>query len=366
MTADPPEAVRRAEQVAAHLFLLAGQHPGTTAAESLAAAHWYGLAAERYGYAGVWIAEHHFTSYGACPSAPAFAAHLLGATRRVTVGTAACILSNRHPVALAEEAVLLDELSGGRFALGVARGGPWVDLEVFGTGLDRYTDGFAESVDLLTSWLQGDEYIAGSGRFPFRPVRVVPRPRRQIPVWIAATSVPTVELAARRGLPLLLGMHATNPEKAELLDRYAQVAAAHGHRPASAAHASAHLAHVADTDAEAEGAVRAALPGLLAGTDEYVRIDGSSSPRPERSRYVDTLLDIHPVGGPARCRQRIAEAAAVPGVRHLLLMVEAAGGRQTTLDNIARLASEVLDLTAPNPPLDDSVDGRVRRPVPTR
>ncbi|MFC6017731.1 LLM class flavin-dependent oxidoreductase [Plantactinospora solaniradicis] len=366
MTADPPEAVRRVGQVAAHLFLLAGQHPGTTAAESLAAAHRYGLAAERYGYAGVWIAEHHFTSYGACPSAPAFAAHLLGATRHVTVGTAACILSNRHPVALAEEAVLLDELSGGRFALGVARGGPWVDLEVFGTGLDRYTDGFADSVDLLTRWLQGDEYVAGTNRFPFRAVRVVPGPRRHIPVWIAATSISTVELAARRGLPLLLGMHATNTEKAELLERYAQISVSHGHRPAAAPHASAHLAYVADTDTEAKAAVRAALPGLLSGTDEYVRIDGSPSPRPERSRYVDTLLDIHPVGGPAHCRQRLAEAAAVPGVRHLLLMVEAAGGRQTTLDNIARLASQVLDLTPPGPSGWDSTDGRVRRPVPAQ
>jgi alkanesulfonate monooxygenase SsuD/methylene tetrahydromethanopterin reductase-like flavin-dependent oxidoreductase (luciferase family) len=366
VTADPTQDVRRAEQVAAHLLLLAGQHPDTTAAESLAAAHRYGLTAERYGYSGVWIAEHHFTSYGTCPSAPSFAAHLLGATRHVTVGTAACILSNRHPVALAEEAVLLDELSGGRFALGVARGGPWVDLEVFGTGLDRYTDGFDGSVDLLTRWLQGDEYVAGTSRFPFRAVRVVPRPRRQIPVWIAATSTSTVEMAARRGLPLLLGMHANNAEKAELLDRYARVSAAHGHQSEAAAHASAHLAYVADTDAEAEAAVRAALPGLLSGTDEYVRIDGSPSPRPERSRYVDTLLDIHPVGGPARCRQRLAEAAAVPGVRHLLLMVEAAGGRQTTLDNIARLASEVLDLTAPDPPAGDSVDGQVQRPVPTR
>lgn len=186
--------------VQAHLFLLAGQHPDSTHAETLAAAKEYALAGEAADYAGVWIAEHHFISYGVCPSALAFAAYLLGATRRITVGTAACILSNRHPVALAEETVLLDELSGGRFALGVGRGGPWVDLEVFGTGRQRYADGFAESIDLLASWLSGAERVTGTGRFPFRPVRVVPRPRRPIPVWIAATSASTVELAARHGL----------------------------------------------------------------------------------------------------------------------------------------------------------------------
>ena len=106
------------------VFLLAGQFPGTSHAQALHEAMSYALAAERAGFDGVWIAEHHFISYGTCPSALAFTAHLLGRTTRIRVGTAACILSNRHPVALAEEAVLLDELSGGRLDLGVARGGP--------------------------------------------------------------------------------------------------------------------------------------------------------------------------------------------------------------------------------------------------
>jgi hypothetical protein len=54
------------------------------------------------------------------------------------------MLANRHPVALAEETALLDHLSNGRFHLGVGRGGPWVDLEVFGTGPYRYQHGLAE------------------------------------------------------------------------------------------------------------------------------------------------------------------------------------------------------------------------------
>jgi alkanesulfonate monooxygenase SsuD/methylene tetrahydromethanopterin reductase-like flavin-dependent oxidoreductase (luciferase family) len=334
-----------------HVFLLAGQFPGTSHAQTLAAAHRYALAAERAGFAGVWIAEHHFISYGVCPSAVAFAGHLLGATSRITVGTAACVLSNRHPVALAEEAVLLDELSGGRFALGVGRGGPWVDLEVFGTGLDRYATGFAESVDLLRSWLSGAGTVGGAGpEFTFRPVPVVPRPRRPVPLWIAATSPSTVDLAARRGLPLLLGMQADDEEKAELLTTYARTAAAHGHDPAAVDHASAHLAYLADTDAEAVEAVRAGLPGLLAGTDGYVRIDGSAPTRPDRGRYLDRLLDLHPVGGQRRCLDRLGSTVASTGVRDLLLMVEAAGDQSRTLANIARLGAEVLPVIATGAP----------------
>jgi alkanesulfonate monooxygenase SsuD/methylene tetrahydromethanopterin reductase-like flavin-dependent oxidoreductase (luciferase family) len=221
----------------------------------------YARTAETAGFDGVWLAEHHFISYGVCPSAVAPAGFLLGRTTRLRVGTAAAILSTWHPVALAEETVLLDTVSGGRFDLGVARGGPWVDLEVFGTGLHRYTTGFPESLDLLLDTLSGRSTVAAHGTcFRFREVAVVPRPPRPTPVWVAATSPSTVDIAAARGLPLPLGMHGDNTAKAAI-NRYAQTVIAAGHHPGTPAHASAHLAHVADTVEDAEAALRAALPG---------------------------------------------------------------------------------------------------------
>ncbi|GAB3841668.1 hypothetical protein GCM10029963_13280 [Micromonospora andamanensis] len=296
MTADSSETRRAGQGVRAHLFLLAGQRPGDTHAEALATAHRYGRAAEAAGFAGVWIAEHHFIPYGVCPSAITFAAHLLGATRRIEVGTAACILSNRHPVALGEEAALLHELSGGRFRLGVGRGGPWVDLEVFGTGTERFAHGFPDSLELLTRWLSGQPTVAGNHRFPFRAVPVVPRPRSRLPVWVAATSTGTVDLAARHGLPLLLGLHADLAEKAELLDRYARAAEAHGHDPAGVGHASAHLAQVARSDEEAARTVGTGLPPLLAGTREYVRLDGTPAGQRGSGRIRQAACR-HPSGG---------------------------------------------------------------------
>ncbi|MBO0868191.1 MAG: LLM class flavin-dependent oxidoreductase [Micromonosporaceae bacterium] len=316
------------------VFLLAGQFPGTSHAQALRHALEYAIAAERAGFDGVWVAEHHFISYGVCPSALAFAGHLLGRTSRIRVGTAACILSNRHPVALAEEAVLLHELSGGRLDLGVARGGPWIDLEVFGTGLPRYESGFAESVDLLLAWLSGAENVGANGNhFRFRPVAVVPTPRRPVPVWVAATSAPTADLAAARGLPLLLGVHATTAEKRHLLDRYTD-----GDLP----HASAHLAYVADTLAQARDALRAAMPAWLATTTQYRRIDGGTGPAREPHSYLAHLLDIHPVGPPELCVQRLTDALAGTRVRRLLLMVEGTGDPALTLANIARLGAQVL------------------------
>jgi alkanesulfonate monooxygenase SsuD/methylene tetrahydromethanopterin reductase-like flavin-dependent oxidoreductase (luciferase family) len=319
------------------VFLLAGQFPGTSHAQALHNALSYALAAEQAGFDGVWIAEHHFISYGTCPSALAFTGHLLGRTARLRVGTAACILSNRHPVALAEEAILLDELSGGRLDLGVARGGPWIDLDVFGAGLDRFAHGFTESLDLLLAWLSGTDKVGADGKFfRFPPVAVVPAPRRPVPVWVAATSEPTVRLAATRRLPLLLGMHATTDEKRRLLDHY------DGHGPSGLAHASAHVAYVADTPTGAREALRAAMPGWLSTTAQYVRIDAGAGPARDPRAYLEHLLDIHPVGPPDLCVQRLADTVAATGVQRLLLMVEGAGDRDKTLANIARLGADIL------------------------
>jgi alkanesulfonate monooxygenase SsuD/methylene tetrahydromethanopterin reductase-like flavin-dependent oxidoreductase (luciferase family) len=329
----PTPAVLRVD-----VFLLAGQFPGTAHTEALRNAVSYAVMAEEAGFDGVWIAEHHFLSYGVCPSAIALAGFLLASTRRIRVGTAACILSNRHPVALGEEAVLLDAVSGSRFDLGVGRGGPWIDLDVFGTGLDRYTHAFTETLDLLLAWLSGRESVGADGpRFRFPPVEVVPRPVGVVPVWVAATGSATTALAAARGLPLLLGMHADTAQKGGLLADYTA-----GGGSADAPHAAAHLAYVADTTAAARATLRATMPGWLATTAGYRRIDDSPPPDRDPHTYLNRLLDMHPVGNPQHCIARLHDAVAATGIRRLLLMVEGAGDPVATLENIHRLGSEVL------------------------
>ncbi|MGK5558291.1 LLM class flavin-dependent oxidoreductase [Actinomadura kijaniata] len=97
------------------VFLLAARFPGEDDAAALERTVRAAVLAERVGFDDVWVAEHHFMTYGVVPSAAAFAGHLLGLTRRVHVGTAVSVLSNQHPVALAEQAAMLSLVSGGRF-----------------------------------------------------------------------------------------------------------------------------------------------------------------------------------------------------------------------------------------------------------
>ncbi|GAA2390926.1 alkanal monooxygenase [Catellatospora methionotrophica] len=295
--------------------------------------------AERAGMGGVWLAEHHFVAYGQCPSATVLAGHILAGTRRITVGTAAAVLGSRHPVALGEEAALLHALAGDRFQLGVARGGPWQEIEVLGRGLDHYRRGFAESLRVLLRWLSGVAEVGADGEFHrFGPLAVVPRPATPLRVRVAVTSGDTAELAGRLGLPLLLGVHTDDTEAAALVDRWAQAASAHGHDPAAADHARVRLAYPCASRADGERELRANLPRWLAGIRAAVPA-GGAPPGRDLAAHVEHLLRIQPVGPPGEVAAALAHSADTTGVRRQLCMVEAAGSPEATSDLIATLAA---------------------------
>jgi alkanesulfonate monooxygenase SsuD/methylene tetrahydromethanopterin reductase-like flavin-dependent oxidoreductase (luciferase family) len=248
------------------------------------------------------------------------------------------VLSNRHPVALGEEAATLDALAPGRFRLGVGRGGPWIDLDVFGSGLDRYERGFEEGLSLLTHWLSGDAEVAHAGEFfDVLPVRVMP-PGTGRPVWVAATGEGTARLAGRFGMPLLLGMHAPDDEHVALISAWRQEAEAAGFDPDAAEHVSTHLAQIADGPGTIDR-LRSSLTELLTrGVGQYVSLKPGRGTR-DHAAYVDWMIERHAVGLAEHVAERLAASAEKTGVRRQLLMVEGIGDPHAVGDNIAALGS---------------------------
>ncbi|MCX4819428.1 LLM class flavin-dependent oxidoreductase [Streptomyces sp. NBC_01142] len=336
-------------------FVLAAQFPGQGQGEALHRAVRSAEVAEESGLDSVWLAEHHFVPYGVCPSAITLAALLLGRTRRIRVGTAVSVLPNAHPVALGEQAALLHLTSGGRFSLGLGRGGPWVDLEVFGAGLDAYEKGFTESLDLLLRWLREPRVAARGERFTFREVPVVPRPDELIDgppkgpeVIVACTSSKSVKLAAERGLPMLLGMHCGDAEKAEMVALWRTHALAAGRPPEEVedpGHVSAGVAQIADRRAEAAETLVKAMPGWLKqGLDAHVTVDGRQRAMRDPVAYTELLCGLHPVGPPRLAADRIAATAERTGVTRFALLAEGSGDLAATEENVRRLGTEVLPL----------------------
>ncbi|GAA3854767.1 LLM class flavin-dependent oxidoreductase [Streptomyces sedi] len=333
-------------------FVLAGQFPGQGQREALDRAVRSAETADEVGLDAVWLAEHHFVPYGLCPSATTLAALLLGRTRRIGVGTAISVLSTQHPVALGEQATLLHLTSGGRFTLGVGRGGPWVDLEVFGTGREAWERDFPESLDLLLRWLTQPAVDADGERYRFRSVPVVPRPGEESapppPVVVACTSPATVRLAARRGLPMLLGMHIGDAEKAEMVALWRSTAAQAGLPPEAvraADHVAAGVGQVGDSQSEAVQTLRRSLPGWLRqGLSAHQTLDGGPRAMRDPRAYTELLCELHPVGDPQLCADRLALTSERTGITRFALMVEGSGETAATERNVRRLAEDVLPL----------------------
>jgi alkanesulfonate monooxygenase SsuD/methylene tetrahydromethanopterin reductase-like flavin-dependent oxidoreductase (luciferase family) len=93
---------------------------------------------EAAGLDSMWVSEHHFAEDGYMASVLPIAAALLARTRRITVATDRLAASLYDPVRLAEDAIALDLLSGGRFVLGLSL--CYRDQEFAGMGVERSED----------------------------------------------------------------------------------------------------------------------------------------------------------------------------------------------------------------------------------
>jgi alkanesulfonate monooxygenase SsuD/methylene tetrahydromethanopterin reductase-like flavin-dependent oxidoreductase (luciferase family) len=227
-----------------------------------------------------------------------------------------------------------------------------VDLEVFGSGLEAYEKGFPESLDLLVRWLREPSVEARGERFRFREVPVVPRPSEALScspgpeVVVACTSPASVRLAAERGLPMLLGMHVGDEEKAEMVSLWRQLARVAGRSTdeiLGAAHVSAGVCQIADRRTDAVETLLKAMPGWLRqGLEAHVTVDGRARAMRDPLAYTELLCGLHPVGTPRLCADRLAATSERTGISRFALLVEGSGDLAATEENVHRLGTEVL------------------------
>src|SRR5438046_10333093 len=104
-------------------------------------------AAESLGFGNIWLAEHHFSTYGYLSRPVQLATYLAARTTRLRVGTAVIVVPLHHPLVIAEEIATLDLLAGGRVDIGLGRGYQHYEFARFGLELDSRRRRWADSVD---------------------------------------------------------------------------------------------------------------------------------------------------------------------------------------------------------------------------
>jgi len=245
--------------------------------------------AEELGFDSIWLAEHHFHSFGGLFSAtPVIGAAVAQRTARIRIGTAVILLPYHNPLRIAEDYATLDCLSQGRLNFGIGHGFVKWEALTFGIPLDELRDRFRENLEIiLKAW--SEPVLNYKGRFhEFNGVQVWPRPVQEpYPiVWMAATtSVESFELSGRYGFHMMLIPFLNEVEELRhKMQAYFSARRAAGFDPSAARVLGVYHMYVGDDSA---GARAAATQGLAeyhsAASHAHSLTPGMADPESYRS-----------------------------------------------------------------------------------
>ena len=165
-------------------------------------------AAEDLGFRSIWLAEHHFSTYGYLSRPLTYALHLANKTKRLRVGTAVIVLPLHHPLVVAEEIATVDLLSEGRLDIGLGRGYQNYEFDRLGVKLNESRARWEEEVDVILLALKGKPFTYEGKYYQIAETTVFPHPvqRPHPPIWVTAQSPESVEATVSRGFNLLLSL----------------------------------------------------------------------------------------------------------------------------------------------------------------
>ncbi|TFY86813.1 LLM class flavin-dependent oxidoreductase [Pseudomonas kairouanensis] len=162
--------------------------------------------AEALGFDGGWIAQHHLSNgFGRLPSPLVLLAAVAERTQRIELGTGVIVLPFEDPIRLAEDASVLDALSGGRVQLGLGSGGANLDnFSAFDRDPSQRQADFAQRQQRLQHLVQGSPLTA---ELTLQP----PAPGLGERLWHSHGSTEGAVYTAQQGNGLLLGTATHDP-----------------------------------------------------------------------------------------------------------------------------------------------------------
>lgn len=302
--------------------------------------------AESLGYDRLWVTEHHFIDFGVCSQALTLAGFLLGLTQRIRVGTAVVLAPLVHPITIAEQAAILDQVSDGRLDLGLGRGGYSLDYEVLSVPTERWSVGIEATLLAVIDALSKTGVSSQHELFAYEPVTVRPRPRTQPhpPIYVATATAEAVEAAARLRLPLQFYFAADTESRVKTIEQYRCFAQEHGwDGEIDHLHAIPCLVEEDETSARermSAGMIASFSTGNHPGLQDP---DLDLAARAEQNKsYVPEVIEQSPIGPPERVIEWFEQFIAATSARNFALYMEPLGEPSATLDSIQRFAADVM------------------------
>lgn len=157
--------------------------------------------AEQAGLDSIWLSEHHGAADGYLPSLLPLAAAILASTKRLVVGTAVLLAPFHDPLRLAEDVAVLDQMSGGRFILGMGTGWRRSEFRAFGANPATRGRTLEETVEVLRLAWRGERFGFDGRvhRIDSAIVRPQPFTPGGPPIWLGGTGPRALVRAGRLG-----------------------------------------------------------------------------------------------------------------------------------------------------------------------
>ena len=250
---------------------------GETAMQAWWNFHEDALLAEKLGFDGIYIGEHHFCFASGNSSALAWLTHVAARTERLRVGTSVICAPFHNPLRLAEDIAAVDIVSKGRFDLGIGVGSQWEEFQTFGINPQERVGRTWEIIDIIERCLHGaDEAFDWDGKYYHFPgVRWIMQPaQKRIPIFWGGFGPQSVAKAAQRGYHLIAS---------DVTGTYQRVTRELGRRPEDYLIGFVNHVSIGTTREEAFEAV--AEPSTWVSNQYALRPDLQGNKPPESARY---------------------------------------------------------------------------------
>jgi len=158
----------------------------------------------------IWLAEHHFDGICAYVDPISFAGALATSTRHSKIGFAVVQTALHHPIRLAEQLAILDNITKGRLVVGLGRGSSYNIYDYQGFGIDHHeAQARLEETEeiLMKAWTREDfEHQGNYWRLKVPMLRPRPHTKPHPPLIRAASGEASLLELARQGRPFLMNV----------------------------------------------------------------------------------------------------------------------------------------------------------------
>ncbi|OAV61867.1 LLM class flavin-dependent oxidoreductase [Enteractinococcus helveticum] len=290
------------------------------------------------------VGEHHTMSMPASSPGAVIAA-AAGATKQITLGSGASIISTDDPVRVYQQFATADAISGGRVEITAGRGSSVETFPLFGYDLADYDELYANKLDLLMTINDSSSPQVtwqGARRPDIPGLDVVPRPyNSRMPIWLATGgNAGSSARAGQLGLPISYGIIGGAPARfAPLAQLYRKSADAAGHPVSNIKVSVAALGMVARTKQEA---LDRFYPGWYNLNVEMGKRRGWSEPDQRAYLAQAEAPGAYYIGDPDDVAERIVHLHGYMGhMRHFLQMDIGGIPHEHLMESITLLATEV-------------------------